>query len=279
MIFQFRQTSIDFTSAAATLMAIMNVTPDSFHDGGKLYNQLDNIVAYADRMIKDGADIIDIGGESTRPGATPVSAEEELGRVMPVVESLIKEFGDSVVLSVDTLKPSVADAALDAGVQIINDVSGMSDEMFEVLAKHKCPCYVLTHPGYDIPKNSADTDINQALLPDMISWFKKKIDRLNSVGITQIIIDPGFGFHKTMADNYYILNNLDFFKRLGLPILVGMSHKSMIGKVLPPDCDRLSGTLALNTIAITKGASILRVHDIEPHTSVLRVLDALNKYN
>ena len=126
---------------------------------------------------------------------------------------------------------------------------------------------------------SADTDINQALLPDMISWFKKKIDRLNSVGITQIIIDPGFGFHKTMADNYYILNNLDFFTRLGLPILAGISHKSMIRKVLPEHADTTAATLVLDAIAVNKGSSLLRVHDIEHHSNVLRVLDALNKYN
>ena len=279
MIFDFRGCSIDFTSVSPVLMAIMNVTPDSFHDGGKLYHKADMAVEHARRMIEQGAKIIDIGGESTRPGAAAVSADEEMDRVMPVVELLMKEFGDSVVLSVDTMKPSVAAAVLDAGVQIVNDVSGLTDDMLDVLIKHHCPCYVLTDPGYDKPVGCADTDINQSLLPDMSDRIMKKISVLNNAGISQIMVDPGFGFCKTLADNYYILNNLDFFTRLRLPILAGISHKSMIYKVLPEHADTTGATLVLDAIAVQKGASVLRVHDVEPHSNILRVLDSLHKYN
>ena len=273
MTYSFRNHSIDFTSTSPTLMAIVNVTPDSFHDGGKLYNKLDRLVINVRNMIEQGAKILDIGGESTRPGATPITAEEEMERVLPAVELIMEKFGSEVILSVDTIKPKTADAVLERGVDIINDVSGLSDEMLSVLQKHNCAGYVLTDPGYDIPSSMADTDIN------MLNRFKKKIELLKAAGIEQIIVDPGFGFHKTMADNYYLLNNLDFFTRLGLPILAGISHKSMIRKVLPEHADTTAATLVLDAIAVHKGSSVLRVHDIEPHSNVLRVLDALNKYN
>ena len=278
MIYNFRNHSIDFTPALPTLMGIINMTPDSFHDGGE-YSTNDQALIRAEMMIANGAKILDIGGESTRPDAVPVPLEEELRRVVPVVEMLVKRCAGEAIISVDTLKPEVAAAVLDCGADIINDVSGLSDEMLAVLVKHNCPCYILTDPGYELEDGYDDTEMNLSLLPDMLDRFKKKVNLLQNAGISQIIIDPGFGFHKTMADNYYLLNNLDFFSRLGLPILAGISHKSMIRKVLPVAAESLGATLVLNTIAVQKGASLLRVHDVPEHQNANAVLEALQKYN
>ena len=195
MIYNFRNHSIDFTPALPTLMGIINMTPDSFHDGGE-YSTNDQALIRAEMMIANGAKILDIGGESTRPDAVPVPLEEELRRVVPVVEMLVKRCAGEAIISVDTLKPEVAAAVLDCGADIINDVSGLSDEMLAVLAKHNCSCYILTDPGYELEDDYDDTAMNLSLLPDMLDRFKKKIDLLQSAGISQVIIDPGFGFHK-----------------------------------------------------------------------------------
>ena len=253
------------------VMGILNVTPDSFSDGGQ-HDLLTTALAHARFMIAEGADIIDIGGESTRPGAAIVSVQEELDRVIPVIEALIAA-GVTAPISVDTYKPLVADQAIQAGASIINDVHGLqgAPEMADIAALHHAPIIAM---HWDKAR-----DLDKPLLDEVDRYFAETLAIAHRAGIApdQIILDPGFGFAKSVAENYALLNGFDSLasSRAGMPILIGTSRKSMIGKLLgnQPD-ERLAGTIATNVLAYARGGHIFRVHDVRANRDALRVAQA-----
>jgi dihydropteroate synthase len=255
------------------VMGILNVTPDSFSDGGQ-HNLIDSALAHARLMISEGADIIDIGGESTRPGSSPVGVQEELDRVMPVIDALVAA-GIDVPISVDTYKPLVADQAIQAGAAIINDVHGLqgAPEMAEVAALHQVPVIAMHW--------QKDRDRTTPLLDDIARYFHATIARAEQAGIShdRLILDPGFGFGKTLAENYAVLQQLagigQAFSQHAFPLLVGTSRKSMIGKLLDnqPE-ERLAGTIATNVLGYINGGHLFRVHDVRAVSDALRVAQA-----
>jgi dihydropteroate synthase len=253
----------------ALVMGILNVTPDSFSDGGQ-HNLLESAVAHAQQMIAEGADIIDIGGESTRPGAEPVGVQEELDRVLPAIDALIAA-GITTPISVDTYKPLVADQAIQAGAVMINDVHGLqgAPEMADVAALYGVPVIAM---HWD---KSRDTVL--PLADTMRRYFDATIARAERAGISsgRLILDPGFGFGKSLTENYDLLRNLKHACPGGFPILVGTSRKSMIGKLLgnQPD-ERLAGTIATSVLGYVNGGHIFRVHDISANRDALRVAQA-----
>jgi dihydropteroate synthase len=256
----------------ALVMGILNVTPDSFSDGGT-HNAVDAALAHAQTMLAEGADIIDIGGESTRPGSEPVGVQQELDRVMPVIDA-IRAAGITAPISIDTMKPLVAEQALQAGADIINDVNGLqaAPEMAEVAELHNAPVIAM---HWDRAW-TADTDP----IPAMIDWFKTSfhIAERAGVGADRIILDPGFGFTKTLNQNYSILRQLPELQRAfpGNAILVGTSRKSMIGKLLDNQpSERLAGTLATTAQGYERGGHIFRVHDVAANRDALRVTQAI----
>lgn len=250
------------------IMGILNVTPDSFSDGGR-YNDLDRAVARAEEMVADGADIIDVGGESTRPGSAPVAPEEEVRRVLPAIEALSARI--RVPISVDTYRASTARLALQAGAHIINDVWGLQKdpEMAAVAAEFGAPVVVMHNQRE--PKYTS-------LMDDIIAFLRRSIGLAISAGLPeeQVVVDPGIGFGKTAQHNLEILQRLGELKVLGRPILLGTSRKSTIGKVLdlPPD-QRVEGTAATVAIGIAFGADIVRVHDVREMSRVARMADAI----
>ena len=253
------------------IMGVLNVTPDSFSDGGKFLDA-DKAVAHAKQMIKDGADIIDIGGESSRPGSDPVSEEEELKRVKPIIERLVKEI--EVPISIDTCKPRVAEECIKLGAKIINDISGLNKEMRNVAAKYKVPVIIMHMLGS--PKTMQENIQYDDIINDIKSFLKDRIDKAKAAGITEIIIDPGIGFGKTTENNLQILKRLDEFKSLGCPVLVGPSRKSFIGNITGlPVTERLEGTLAAISIAVFNGADIIRVHDVKECKRAVQIADAI----
>ncbi len=244
------------------VMGILNVTPDSFYDGGK-HNSLSKIEKQVRKMLTDGADIIDIGGYSSKPGASEVSLEEELHRVLPVVAFLTKNFKD-IIISIDTFRSEVAKAALDKGAAIINDISAGtldSPEMLKTIASYNVP-YIMMHTR-GTPQNMQNlTDYNH-LLQEIVFYFSEKIAAARSLGIHDLIIDPGFGFAKTIDQNFELLYNLPLLKSLEAPILTGVSRKSMIYKTLNTSSQQaLNGSTALHMFALEKGTQLLRVHDV-----------------
>ncbi|OIP00522.1 MAG: dihydropteroate synthase [Bacteroidetes bacterium CG2_30_33_31] len=243
-------------------MGILNITDDSFYDGGK-YNKIDNWLRRADEMIIEGADFIDIGAQSSRPGAKELGFDEELKVLLPAVKSIRQNF-PSAILSVDTWQSKVAEKIIDEGVDIINDISGgtFDNNMFNVVVKYQVPYIIMHTQGKPIVMQN---NINyNDIVQDIIFFLSAQINKLNKLGLSDIIIDPGFGFAKTLEQNYQILNSLEHFLFLEAPILVGISRKSMIYKVLDTSAEKaLAGTIALNTIALQKGADILRVHDVK----------------
>lgn len=250
------------------IMGILNMTPDSFSDGGK-YNTLEKGIERALQMIEEGADIIDVGGESTRPGYTPVDEEEEIRRVIPVIERLSKI--SDVIISVDTMKANVALRALEAGAHIVNDVWGLQRDpkMAEVVAKYKA--------GVVMMHNSILAEYGD-VVKSIIDFLKKSIEIAEKAGIerNQMIVDPGIGFGKTLEHNLEVMNRLEELKVLGLPVLLGTSRKSMIGKVLNVDVeDRLEGTAATVAVGIVKGVDIIRVHDVKEMSRVAKMTDAM----
>jgi dihydropteroate synthase len=251
---------IDFSTPK--IMGILNITPDSFFDGGK-YTNIENIKLHLQKLIEQGTDIIDIGAYSSRPGADHVSYEEELNRLQPVLELIIKNFA-GITLSVDTFRSEIAFWAVkNYGVALINDISAgeIDKKMFETIADLQIP-YIMMHMQ-GIPSNMQINPVYHNVVEDIIKYFSEKMDKLKELGIHDIILDPGFGFGKTIEHNYQILNNLQEFEIFQAPILAGLSRKSMIYKYLncAPD-EALNGTSVLNTIALCKGADILRVHDV-----------------
>lgn len=245
------------------IAGVVNVTPDSFSDGGKFFDKK-SAVEHGLKLAREGADIIDIGGESTRPGAEDVSAEEEISRVVPVIAALKKVI--DIPISIDTRKSKVAEEAIKAGARILNDVSGLKNDkaMASVAAKHGVALIVMHMKG--TPKDMQDRPAYKNLIREIIVSLKESIEIATSAGVSKrnIIIDPGIGFGKTAEHNLEILNRLDEFKSLERPICVGVSRKSFIGKALKIENSggRLAGTLAASAIAIMKGANILRAHDV-----------------
>jgi len=268
--------SFDF-SERTFIMGILNVTPDSFYDGGKFSN-LDEAVKKGTKMAEEGADIIDIGGESTRPRSEPISLEEELSRVIPVIERLSKEI--EIPLSIDTYKSFVAKKALDSGASMINDISALrfDPEMEKIASEYKVPIVLMHIKG--TPKNMQDDPYYDDVMKEISSYLKESITIAKDAGIEEdkIIIDPGIGFGKRLEDNLDILKNLSILKTLEKPILVGPSRKSFIGKVLdlPPE-ERLEGSLGALAVAIFNGANLVRVHDVKESLRVAKLVDAIRK--
>ncbi len=254
-----------------TVMGILNLSPDSFYDGGK-YSDETAMLQQAEKMLAEGASILDVGGASSRPGAATVAADEELKRVLPAIETLSKHFPEAV-LSIDTWRAEVAQAAVGAGASIVNDISGgvMDAQMFDTVAKLQVP-YILMHMQGD-PGTMQQNPQYEDVVLEVLDYFIKKVEMLRSMGIYDIILDPGFGFGKTVEHNYALLRNLHAFKTvLGLPILAGISRKSMICKPLGVNPkDALNGTTALHVVALQQGANILRVHDVKEATEVVKL--------
>lgn len=256
-------------------MGVLNVTPDSFSDGGRYFDTT-AAVAHGCRMAADGADIIDVGGESTRPGSEGVSLDEELRRVIPVVMRLTEMI--DVPVSIDTRKAEVARRAIEAGVSIINDVSGLQadPEMASVAAETGVAVVVMHHKG--TPRDMQRRPYYDDTIGEIHAWLANRIAALVQAGIARarIIIDPGIGFGKRVSDNLLILRNLSSFRSLGCPILVGPSRKSFIGRILDlPEYDRMEGTAAAVVLAIANGAHIVRVHDVRPMVRIARMTDAI----
>lgn len=254
------------------VMGILNITPDSFFDGGK-HNQLDAAIFQTEKMLHEGATIIDIGAQSTRPGADIIGADKELAIALPVIETLVKQFPQAV-FSIDTFHAQVAKQAVLAGVSIINDVSAGDDDtdMFNVVVECKVP-YIMMHKQGNSKTMQLKPTYNNVVL-DIIDYFVPKINYLREQGVVDLIVDPGFGFGKNLTHNYELLNKLKQFEILGLPILAGVSRKKMIQKVINEDAvNALNGTTVVNTIALMHGANILRVHDVK------EAIEAVNIYN
>lgn len=251
------------------IMGILNITPDSFSDGGKYNSDIDRAIEHAKEMVANGADIIDIGGESTRPGHTPVSTEEEIGRVIPLIERLSKEL--SVPISIDTYKSEVAKRAIEAGAHIINDVWGFKkDNKMAIVAASLGVPVILMH--------NREVATYHSLMDEIIGDLRESIDLALNAGVKpeNIILDPGIGFAKTYHENLVVMNRLDEITALGYPVLLGTSRKSMIGKALDlPVDERVEGTAATVAMGILKGSQIIRVHDVKEMKRVTTMMDAM----
>lgn len=259
------------------VMGILNVTPDSFSDGGK-FNNLDKALSYAIEMVEDGADIIDVGGESTRPGAKPVSLDEELKRVIPVIERISSVINKPI--SVDTYKSNVAGRAIEAGASIINDISGLrfDKDMPELIAKAGLPVVIMHMQGE--PGNMQENPEYKSVIGEIFAFLNNQAEMAVSKGVSKdkIIIDPGIGFGKTLKHNLEIMHYLSELKSLGYPILLGPSRKSFVGGILDlPIEDRLEGTAAAVAYGIFQGANIIRVHDIKEMTRVSKMVNAMTR--
>jgi dihydropteroate synthase len=257
------------------IMGILNVTPDSFSDGGR-YLEPERAVAHGLRLVKEGADIIDIGGESTRPGADPVPAEEELRRVIPVIEGIKQE--SNVMISIDTYKAQVAEVALAAGAGMVNDISALrlDEEMINVAVKYDVPVVLMHMQG--TPRTMQENPQYNDVVSDIINFLGERIAAAAAAGIPKerLIIDPGIGFGKLLQHNLEILRRLDEFKALGRPILIGPSRKSFIGQLTgAPVEERLPGTIASIVLGILRGADIIRVHDVREARQAVQVADAI----
>lgn len=257
------------------LMGILNTTPDSCYDQGRWFEP-SIAIQRGIQIYREGADLLDIGGESTRPGATPVSESEEMRRVIPVIKALKKEIPISI--SIDTMKAKVAEAAIEAGATFINDVSGFRDtEMLRLAASTQLPVCVM-HMYEDPLTMQNNPYYSKGIMPFLVDWFKERIDLLLKHGIAEsnIILDPGIGFGKTVADNVEILKNLNILKNLGFPLLIGLSRKSFLGKIVNKTYpDLLPVTLAAHTLAIKARVDYIRVHDISENRDIIDLLDIM----
>jgi len=269
--------SLDF-SKKTCLMGILNVTPDSFSDGGQYFDR-ELAIKRAHEMVEEGADVIDVGGESTSPGSEPVPLQEEIARTIPVIEEISKKI--KVPVSIDTYKAEVAKRAMDAGASIVNDISGLrfDPEMPKVVSKYKVPVIIMHIKG--MPKDMQINPIYEALIPEIMDYFRKSIRLAVESGIAEdkIIIDPGIGFGKTLDHNLEIIKNLREFTLLEKPLLAGVSRKAFIGKILGDvsASERLEGTAAAVAISILNGANIIRVHDVKEMKKVALVADAVKR--
>lgn len=256
------------------VMGILNVTPDSFFSGSRVL-QIEDAYKKADKMLSEGASMLDIGGHSTRPGADAVSEEEELNRVLPVVEMLRKRFPEAII-SIDSFRASVARKSIEAGAHIINDIAGgnLDPLMFETVAELNVP-YILMH-SRGTPQTMKELNQYDDLVTDVLRELQAKIYQLRQLGVKDIVADMGFGFAKNADQNYVLLRELQAFEALGVPLLVGVSRKSMIWRKLDITPDQsLNGTTALNTVAILNGANILRVHDVKEAIEVIKLVRLL----
>ncbi len=255
------------------IMGILNITPDSFYDGGK-FSDVKNAVNQTNKMLSDGADIIDIGAVSSRPGADLLSFEEEKNRLKPILKELSKEFKNTI-FSLDTFRADIAEYFVNEyGISIINDISAgeLDSKMFETIGKLNVP-YIMMHMQ-GVPGNMQNNPKYTNITLEIIKYFAKKVSIAKQIGINDIIIDPGFGFGKTLDDNYKLLKKLKDFEILELPILVGISRKSMIYKQLETSADNaITGTIAANTIALLNGANILRVHDVKEANDCIKIVN------
>ena len=257
------------------VMGILNVTPNSFFDGGK-YKNADEIVAQVQKMLSEGATFIDIGAYSSKPNAEFVSVEEEIARIVPIVELLVQQF-PNILISIDTFRSEVAEACILKGAALINDISAgkLDDLMLGVVAKYKVP-YIMMHMR-GTPQTMQILTEYEDLIKEMLLYFSERIAAARSLGINDLIVDPGFGFAKTLEQNYEVLQKMELFQQLELPILSGISRKSMIYKVLNTNAsESLNGTTTLNTITLVKGASILRVHDVKEAMECVTLFNAMN---
>jgi dihydropteroate synthase len=258
------------------VMGIINATPDSFFSGSR-FNNVDEIVAKAEKMLNEGADILDIGGQSTRPGSELISAEEEIERVIPAIKAIAKK-NPKAFISIDTFYSRVAAAAVDAGASIVNDISAgsMDNKMIATVAELKVP-YILMHMK-GTPQTMQQNAIYKDVTLDVLDFFISKTHELQKAGIVDIIIDPGFGFAKTIDQNFELLKNLSVFKMLDKTIMLGISRKSTIYKTLGVNAEEsLNGTTVLNTIGLMNGASILRVHDVKEARETIKLFSATYK--
>jgi len=258
------------------VMGVLNLTPDSFYDGNKFDNEK-KILNQVEKMLNDGATFIDIGAYSSRPGATHISEDEEKSRIIGTVNLLISKFPDAI-LSIDTFRSSIADECLNAGASIINDItaSKYDSEILKIAHKHNAP-YVMMHMR-GMPQDMMKQNKYDNLIKDILYYFSKKIEAARIVKVNDIIIDPGFGFSKNIDQNYNLLKNLDLLKSIDLPIIVGLSRKSMIYKLLKTTPElALNGTTSLNTIALLNGANILRVHDVKEAMECVKISNQFNK--
>ena len=274
MILNIKGSLLDLSSPK--IMGILNVTPDSFYDGG-VYSNENEILKQAEKMILDGVDIIDIGGYSSKPGAKKITIKEEEKRVLPIIKLIYKTFKKTII-SVDTFRSEIAEKSINAGASIINDISGgdFDNNIYKIAERYKAP-YIMMHMKGD-PSNMQLNPTYQNINYEIIKNLSKKIDFAQKKGVCDIIIDPGFGFGKTIEHNYQILNNLKLYKVLHKPILIGVSRKSMIYKLLKTDPSKaLNGTTALNTIALINGANILRVHDVKQANEVIKLCGFLKE--
>ena len=244
------------------VMGILNLTPDSFYDGGK-YKSSSEILRKDEKMLNEGATFIDIGAYSSRPGAVHISQDEELKRLLPVLQLVINDFPDALI-SIDTFRSHVASEALLSGACMINDISAgsLDQDMFSIIAKHQVP-YIIMHM-VGTPQTMQQNVQYENLIKDIIFYFSQKVFELRKLGVNDIILDPGFGFSKTLDQNFELLQKLELFSGMGLPVLAGLSRKSMLYKLFDLDANRaLNATTSANTIALLKGANILRVHDVQ----------------
>lgn len=258
------------------VMGILNTTPDSFFDGGK-YKEETILLNQVEKMLTDGATFIDIGAYSSKPGANFVSEEEELNRLLPVIELVLTKFPETI-LSIDTFRSHVAEKAIENGAAIVNDISaGMLDEkMLETVVRLQIP-YIMMHMKGN-PQTMQSLANYEDVIKEMMFYFSERIQKARSFGLNDIIIDPGFGFAKTLENNYEVLQKLEYFSFLELPMLVGVSRKSMIYKLL--ECtpnEALNGTTVLNVLALQKGASILRVHDVKEAIECVKLIEMSKK--
>lgn len=257
------------------VMGILNITPDSFYKGSR-YNTDAEILRAATVMLEDGADILDIGGYSSRPGAKDISMEEEGSRVLKAVKLISREHPGAII-SIDTFRADLArDAVVECGAHMINDISGgeADNKMFSIVEKLNVP-YIMMHMKGD-PRTMQNKPVYEDIVADILKWFSERIFRLKSAGLKDIIIDPGFGFGKTIDHNFELLRRLCDFSIAGLPVLVGISRKSMIWKTLNISADgALNGTTALNAIALLNGADILRVHDVKEAVQTVKLMQKI----
>ena len=272
---KFKDNFLDLTTSK--VMGILNVTPDSFSDGGA-FNMLENGIAQAALMLSEGADIIDIGGESTRPGAQAVSVQQELDRVIPVIETVFKRF--DTIISIDTSKAQVMTEAINAGASLINDVRALQEKgALDTAVKANVPVCLMHMQGQ--PRLMQQNPCYNDVVKEVLTFLQERIFVCRKAGIAenQIIIDPGFGFGKSLEHNYQMLANLEKFHELNVPIMAGMSRKSMIGDLLQRKIDqRLAGNIATATTAAQKGAQIIRVHDVKETVDAVKVVNMLNAY-
>ncbi len=257
------------------VMGILNLTPDSFYDGGK-YKDESSVLKHVEKMIDDGATFIDVGAYSSRPNAEDISEAEELRRILPIIEMIVKEF-PAALISIDTFRSTIAKNCVEAGACIINDISAgkLDDSMLQTVANLHVP-YIMMHMK-GTPQTMQQKTNYDNLLKESLLYFSERIAVARALGIVDLIVDPGFGFAKTIEQNYEILNQLELFKILELPLLAGLSRKSMVYKRLNLSSkEALNGTTIVNTIALQKGASILRVHDVKEAVECVKIMGYLN---